>query len=721
MKTAAAVMLSAAIAAAAAGTAQAAIGPEHPFAALAFGQSTDLNFATNVLPEKVGVNNVYAEDGTVLDNTPKPIAFPFKIESRGGKIANSHDGLVFYYTELPADKNFVLEAVVRIDQFGPENGAKPAAQEGCGLLVRDILGKGRADPVMPGIEEFPAASNMVMTAVMTHNKKDHEHVKIVQMDRNGIDKPYGNPGSLILRTDVADGLDLTQADTFKLRLERTDGGFISAYAPLDSDQWVQKEAVGADRLTVIDPDHYYVGFFSSRNAAMTVLDATLQVSDANTKAVGFEYAPEPLYVQPASSELFTDGDKYAFKLRANQDGTLVVTHNGSEQLKQDLKAGEFLQLPIKVAEGDQIGWSFTSKLGQSSDGVLTLKHKQVADPMHIYAAPQADANDDGTLQHPTDAASALALVQDGGVVELLDGDYPLTEIPASASGSEGALKTVKGSGNAVFHGLDLDASYIELTGVVVTEHPLNLSGSHNYLHQVVAHHCDDTGIWLATPADRGRALWAAYNLVEDCISYENQDPGNINADGIAVKMRVGDGNRVVRCLSFGNADDGYDLFNKIEDGPNGAVEIIDSIAAFNQNNGFKMGGEGLPVAHKVIGGTSYRNGMDGYTDNFNPGAITVTDNLSIDSKRFNFLFRQGPFVKEGDKVAQFEGDYSLRTTEGVYPDVVNGEIGPDNVFLDSTSPNSEGFDIVERTLDELKADSTKMKIDRSYFVTRKEN
>ncbi len=718
MRTAAAVMLSAALAVA--GSAQAAIGPEHPFAALAFGQSTDLNFATNVLPEKVGVNNVYAEDGTVLDNTPKPIAFPFKIESRGGKIANSHDGLVFYYTELPADKNFVLEAVVRVDQFGPENGAKPAAQEGCGLLVRDILGKGRADPLVPGLEEFPAASNMVMTAVITQDRKDHEHVKVVQVDRNGIDKPYGNPGARILKPEVAEGLDLAQANTFKLRLERSDDGIISSYAPLDSDQWVQKEAVGADRLTVIDPDHYYVGFFSSRNAAMTVLDATLQVSDANTKAVGFEYAPEPLYVQPASSELFADGDKYAFKFRANQDGTLVVNHNGSEQLKKDLKAGEFIKQPIKVADGDQIAWNFTSKLGQSSDGVLNLKHKQVADPMHIYAAPQADANDDGTLQHPTDAASALALVQDGGVVELLDGDYPLTEFAASVSGSEGALKLVKGSGNAVFHGLDLDASYIELTGIVVTEKPLNLSGSYNYLHQVTAHHCDDTGIWVATPDKRGRAMWAAHNLLEECVSYQNQDPGNINADGIAVKMRVGEGNRVVRCVSFGNADDGYDLFNKIEDGPNGAVEIVDSVAALNKNNGFKMGGEGLPVAHSITGSISYRNGMDGYTDNFNPGTITVTDNLSVDNERFNFLFRRGPFVKDGDPMASFEGNSSLRTTDGIYPDVVNGEIGSDNVFLDSTAAACEGYEILERTVEDLKADSAKMQIDRSYFVTPKD-
>ena len=64
-----------------------------------------------------------------------------------------------------------LEAEVSIDQFGPENGAKPAGQEGPGLLARDVLGKPRLENIQPGYEEFPAASNMVMNAIMTRIKR----------------------------------------------------------------------------------------------------------------------------------------------------------------------------------------------------------------------------------------------------------------------------------------------------------------------------------------------------------------------------------------------------------------------------------------------------------------------------------------------------------------------------------------------------------------------
>lgn len=58
-----------------------------------------------------------------------------------------------------------------VNQFGPENGARPAAQEGAGLLVRDVIGVPRQQPLKVGYEEFPAASNMVMNAIMTQDKK----------------------------------------------------------------------------------------------------------------------------------------------------------------------------------------------------------------------------------------------------------------------------------------------------------------------------------------------------------------------------------------------------------------------------------------------------------------------------------------------------------------------------------------------------------------------
>lgn len=43
-------------------------------------------------------------------------------------------------------------------------------------------------------------------------------------------------------------------------------------------------------------------------------------------------------------------------------------------------------------------------------------------------------------------------------------------------------------------------------------------------------------------------------------------------------MRVGEDNRLVSCFSHENIDDGYALFNTIEDGPDERVTIENSVA-----------------------------------------------------------------------------------------------------------------------------------------------
>lgn len=172
------------------------------------------------------------------------------------------------------------------------------------------------------------------------------------------------------------------------------------------------------------------------------------------------------------------------------------------------------------------------------------------------------------------------------------GDYAQTEIPLSASGVRDKQKILQADGKAVIHGLLIDASYWHIKGIEVTEKSLRIQGSHNVIEKVVAWRNDDTGIQISSPEKVGRALWASNNLVIDSESWGNEDPGKINADGFAVKMRVGEGNHLKRCYSHDNIDDGFDLFNKIEDGANGVVVIEDSIASNNTSNGFKLGAKG---------------------------------------------------------------------------------------------------------------------------------
>jgi pectate disaccharide-lyase len=247
-----------------------------------------------------------------------------------------------------------------VDQFGPENGAKPAAQEGAGLLVRDIIGVPRQQPLKAGYEEFPAASNQVMNAIMTQDKKDHHRIKLQAITREGISHPWGNAGAEIKKQSYKEEVDLQQTPEFRLRLERTDSGFITSWAPAGSDEWVSKSVPRADLISVQDNAHYYVGFFASRNAKITVTGASLTTSPAHTlESAPWQAKALPVVVQLASGSQSTS-TQYLVQARANYDGVFSVWQNevviGNDK---PVKAGEMYTLPATLGEKNDFRLTFT--------------------------------------------------------------------------------------------------------------------------------------------------------------------------------------------------------------------------------------------------------------------------------------------------------------------------------------------------------------------------
>ena len=676
----------------------------HVWKAIAFGQSTDVNFSSNVLPEKIGVNDVTVDGKKLTPQDAVDLSKPITIESRGGKIANSHDGLTFFYTELPTRENFILEATVRVDQFGPENGAKPAAQEGAGLLVRDVIGVPRQQPLKEGYEEFPAASNLVMNAIMTQDKKDHQRVKMQAITREGVSRPWGNAGAAIKKQSYKEEVDLSQAPEFRLKLQRTNEGFVTAWAPAGSDAWVSQSVPRASLISVQNQDRYYVGFFASRNAKITVTDAALTTSVAETVA-SKPWQPKalPPVVQIASPGKSTSED-YQVQARANYDGVFRLRQNevviGNDK---SVKAGEMYSVPAKLSDNNAFDLTFTPASGEPVQQKFTVEKVAGITATTLHVSPEGKAEGQGTVASPMDLTTAISLLAPGGKIIMAKGDYPRSEIPVSSSGSADNVKTLQADGKVVIQGLLVDASYWHISGIDVTGKSLRVQGSHNLIEDVTAYRNDDTGIQISSPDNVGRPLWASYNRVINAESYSNEDPGKINADGFAVKMRVGEGNRLENCISHDNIDDGFDLFNKIEDGANGVVVIENSIARNNTSNGFKLGGEGQPVAHEVRNSKAVGNHLDGFTDNFNPGQLVVENNVAVDNQRFNFIFRPSPY---GDPSTQgiFSGNKSVRTQPGRYDDAVVGNVDKTNYFMQKgKSVNSEGKVLDEKaTLAELK-------------------
>lgn len=662
--------------------------------AIAFGQSTDVNFSSNVLPEKVGVNNVTIDGKALKHDERADLSRPITIESRGGKIANSHDGLTFFYTTLNTNENFVLQATVTVDQFGPENGAKPAAQEGAGLLVRDVLGSPRQEPLKEGYEEFPAASNMVMNAIMTQDKKDAHRVKMQAIVREGITQPWGNTGSAISRKTYKEEVDLSKTPTFRLKMERTNDGFITSWAPVGSEAWISQKVIRADSITVQDKNNYYVGFFASRNAKITVRDASLVTSPAQTVAsTSFEVKEWPVVMQISSPEKSTTS-QYVVQARANYDGIFTVRQD-EVVIGQDkpARAGELFALPATLKEKNHFAVTFTPTNGKDRTPVIhdfTVEQINSVKGQTLYVTPDGKADNNGSQKSPLDLASAVALVPPGGKIVLGSGDYAQTTIPTTASGLKGKVKTLKADGKAVIHGLLLNGNYWHLKDIEITDKSLRVQGSHNLIENVTAYKNDDTGIQISSPDNVGRPLWASFNRVVNSESFSNEDPGKINADGFAVKMRVGEGNRLEGCYSHNNIDDGFDLFNKIEDGANGVVVIENSIARNNTSNGFKLGGEGQPVAHEIHNSIAIGNHLDGFTDNFNPGALVVANNVAVDNHRFNYIFRPGPYSSP-EKQGKFTDNISLRSSVGTYNDMVTGQVDNSNYFIrNGKTENGEG-------------------------------
>ncbi|MCG6302667.1 exopolygalacturonate lyase [Vibrio vulnificus] len=686
--------------------------------AITFGQSTDMNFGSTILPEKVGVNQVTVngqpiEEGKLLSQ--------FTIESRGGKLANSHEGLTFYYTELPTDVNFTLSADVVLEQLGPETGATPNRQEGAGLMVRDILGAERLVPQPEGHEEFPSASNMVMNLLRSHSRTNDVMTNFNASFREGVYQPWGTAGNRLSRVDYAEGVPYGTAETFRMTLTRTNDGFKVSYRQGDKEQTQDVKGANANIVEMQNPESQYIGFFASRNAKMSVSNVDLQLSPADTiDAPKYQAKQEQLMFQLASADRSAT-QRYPVQARANYSGTVELKHNGKTVSSKKVNAGELFSQQVELnRDKNQFELTFTAIEGPTLDKqILRYEVTRVSlpNPLQLHVSPSGTASGNGSAAKPLDFATAVALLPAGGTIILQEGDYQGITIPVTASGTAEQMKYLKAAEGKVriVSEFQHDANYWHYENIEVAGAQFFVHGSHNQFEKMVTHSAPDTGFVITSPEKIGRALWASYNTVIDSESFNNMDPSQINADGFAAKMRIGDGNTFIRCLSHHNIDDGWDLFNKVEDGANGAVTIIDSIAFNNGRtlevankggtigNGFKLGGEGIPVSHVVKNSLSFNNNMDGFTDNFNPGSLVLSNNVAIDNKRFNYLFRQSPYAGDIEQGTFTENRSYRFQVSSQYDDVIHSAHASDNQFIvDGRTLGSDGKAIDLKSLQPLK-------------------
>ncbi|NLZ81995.1 MAG: hypothetical protein GX913_09405 [Clostridiales bacterium] len=303
----------------------------------------------------------------------------------------------------------------------------------------------------------------------------------------------------------------------------------------------------------------------------------------------------------------------------------------------------------------------------TSTQTFTVNHKTyVTSNNTIYVTPTGRASGNGTIERPLDIYTAVSYVMPGQTIVLKDGVYQMTsrlKIPRGINGTS-AQKIVMASeagGRAIldFAGaggnFELWGDYWHVYGIDVRNTDGNIKGmqiaGHNNIIELVnTYNNGDTGIQVSGTSAETIEKWPSNNLILNCTSYNNVDPGFNNADGFAAKLSTGEGNIFRGCIAYNNLDDGWDLFSKVESGPIGIVTIENSVAFNNgisldghtgDGNGFKLGGDGIAVKHVLENSISFKNTTNGITSNSDPAVILRNNTSALNGGTGYSLYGKG--------------------------------------------------------------------------------
>ena len=464
-----------------------------------------------------------------------------------------------------------------------------------------------------------------------------------------------------------------------LTIQKNNTGYFVTYETVDGHYSVTKKYYNPNALSVLDPDYVYAGFFASRYAQITVSDVTLVTTDPATDAPAEEKPIEKIAVNTAIKSPAATGHKeYTLEFYANCDGMVSVNDGYGNKLAENVAVKAEQTTAICTAEleignnnfvimftpdenyipgEDQVMASYRmEKIAHS------VEHAVYGEPGEsLWVAPGAFGI--GTKENPMSIYEAVKFVQPGQTIVLKEGVYSMNAALKVERGIDGTAEAPiymvadpEAAARPVLNfggfqaGMTLGGDYWVLRGFDITrsadgQKGLQISGSYNLIDSINAYHNGNTGIQIARYS--GTDLyedWPKYNTVLNCTSYGNADAGYEDADGFAAKLTVGEGNVFDGCIAHHNADDGWDLYAKVQTGTIGSVTIRNSIAYANgyledgtlagNGNGFKMGGESLSGKHVLENSVAYDNKAKGIDANSCPDII-VKNSISFNNGLYN--------------------------------------------------------------------------------------
>ena len=699
--------------------------------------------------------------------------------SKGKLVPASTDGLAFYYTAIPADKNFTLTATATIDSWTFTNG-----QEGFGLMACDRVGVNGNSSVFwnnsymasgTKVEYFYDADKQEATTDETPNKitmKDglgaQEKVGVTlenlsRLEANDTATVTGEFSSHMYPLEISCGSNGTGTYNLygnstaavpgtidspitevTLRIQKNNTGFFVSYLDGNGNVLSTKKFYDTEALAKLDSDNVYVGFFASRAFKATFSNIELTVIDPSEDAPAEER--DVTYVAPnykVISATYSNTAKYELLYVGNADGVLTVKNSAGKALidNQAVKAGEVNSVVTKLSKGDNsFVVTFTPDADykpendeykrlssyEAAEFEHVVKYATINDDEKVYVSPSGKADAAGTESDPVDIYTAVKYVQPGQTIVLAAGTYSLKSTVKVERGIDGTpskpIKMIAEGGRAIFDfnsacaGFIFAGDYWYIKGIDCTKSGnslkgIQVSGSHMTLEDVRTYENGNTGLqisrYLTTDA---RSEWPSYDLILNCTSYSNADAGYEDADGFAAKLTCGEGIVFDGCISYNNADDGWDLFAKVETGSIGQVTIQNCVAFANgygvdgtnegNGNGFKMGGSSMAGAHKLINSVAWNNKAKGIDSNSGPD-IQVYNSMSFNNGANNVALYTNDTANTNYYV---DGVLSYRTTgTGTNENIKakgtqdkNNIYGKLNFFWnDGACANSEGLKVTD--------------------------
>ena len=630
------------------------------------------------------------------------------VYSEGGKgkiVPNSTDGVAFYYTVIPAEYNFTLRATVTVDSWTLSNG-----QEGFGLMATDRLGP-NGDSASFWNNQYMALASKVEyydesgakysmklgLGVLAKTGLTPENLP------TGAEMPEGfaTVTTTLDNTPEAQGLGagtynivgnataaapgtIAEYTSFVLEIQKNNTGYFVSYYDAKGNLLKQVKHYDPDALSYLDAENVYAGFFAARNARITVTDISL------TTILAAEDAPaeeKPVtYVDPTvtihSSSVTTSPD-YTVSFTANVAGTAkitvgdtvieeaaVVSANARYDKATTLAAPGQYEVKIVFAPDPDQNLGEDTKLS-SADPVtasLTVSYNAGYENLvNLYISPNGKPDAAGTREDPIDVYTAVENVKAGQTIVVMEGTYALSRTVRIQRGINGTednpirmVADPQAASRPVFDfqgicaGIVHGGDYWYFQGFDVTrsqngQKGFQVSGNHNTLDQINTYRNGNTGIQISrySGADTTIDQWPSYNLILNCTSYGNADAGYEDADGFAAKLTCGVGNVFDGCVAYNNADDGWDLYAKVETGPIGSVTIRNCVAYANgyledgtnagNGNGFKMGGESISGKHVLINSYAFFNKAKGIDSNSCPDII-AENSTSYNNESYNVAF-----------------------------------------------------------------------------------